>query len=290
MTFYFSISDVRFPHRLLLTLCISSNMSIDSATANIFNFRVLRVHIDNINNHVSDVDIAYHYSNNLRMIPTYYARLQHTTLLAMEQLDLFFRNVVGVNRQVRTGVTGSINVGIIYLIATCSNINRHMFDILSSQAITASSFDDIIRCLNIILHIVEYPYEEDGPTAYFPPVDTYHQPHTPPTPPPVYALATPYAHRYKRKSKALPKAEIDKEMADPCGICFEPYTRAESVSTCCNHQFCKTCYGLHEKSVPMGKLVSCPMCRKMNPVVTEYRARKTRTVNSKKVTTIDLTV
>jgi hypothetical protein len=261
-------------------------MSIDSATANIFNFRVLRVHIDNINNHVSDVDIAYHYSNNLRMIPTYYARLQHTTLLAMEQLDLFFRNVVGVNRQVRTGVTGSINVGIIYLIATCSNINRHMFDILSSQSITASSFDDIIRCLNIILHIVEYPYEEDGPTAYFPPVDTYHQPQTPPTPPPAYALATPYAHRNKRKSKALPKAEVDKEMADPCSICFEPYTRADSVSTCCNHQFCKTCYGLHEKSVPRGKLVSCPMCRKMNPVVTEYRARKTRTVNPKNVTTI----
>ena len=265
-------------------------MSIDSVIASYFNSRFLKVHIDDISNHVSDVEIAYHYSNSLRMIPTYYGRIQHKTLLTMGQLEIFFLHVVGVNRNVRTGVSGYINVGIEYLISICSHMNALMIQLLTAETITASSYDGIIDCLNKILYIVEDP-DQDESAAYFPPVDTYQAPHTPHFPPPaVEARVIPNARRNRRKLKALPKAEIDKDMEDPCSICFEPYKRADSVSTCCNHKFCKTCYGSHEKSVVRGKLVTCPMCRKENPVVTEYRARKSRETKPKNVTTIDLTV
>ena len=260
-------------------------MSIDSVIASDFNSRFLKVHIDDISSHVSEVDITYHYSNSLRRIPTYYGRIQHKTLLTMGQLDIFFRHVVGVTRNVRTRVIGPINVGIESLISIRSHMNALMIQLLSAETITASSYDGIIDCLNKILYIVEDPDQEES-AAYFPPVDTYQAPHTP-----VTALQiTPNARRNRRKSKALPKAEIDKDMEDPCSICFEPYTRADSVSTCCNHKFCKTCYGSHEKSVARGKLVTCPMCRKENPVVTEYRIRKPRETKPKNVTTIDLTV
>lgn len=267
-------------------------MSIDSVIASDFNYR-LKVHIDDISYNISEVEIiVYHYSNSLRSIETYFGRIQHKTLLTMRQLEIFFRQVVGVTRNVRTGVSGYINVGIESLMSACLHMNALMIHLLSAETITASSYDGIIDCLNTILWIVEDPDQEESESAaYFPPVDTYQAPHTPPFPPPaVEARVIPNARRNRRKSKALPKAEIDKAMEGPCSICFEPYTRADSVSTCCNHHFCKTCYGSHEKSVVRGKLVTCPMCRKENPVVTEYRARKPRETKPKKVTTIDLTV
>jgi hypothetical protein len=82
------------------------------------------------------------------------------------------------------------------------------------------------------------------------------------------------------KSKAIKKDDLDVIMPDVCGICLDEYTRANSVSTCCGHNFCVSCYTSAAEHCKANVLredrkMKCPMCRKESPKLTIYRARKT---------------
>jgi hypothetical protein len=82
------------------------------------------------------------------------------------------------------------------------------------------------------------------------------------------------------KSKAIKKDDLAVIMPDVCGICLDEYTRANSVSTCCGHNFCVSCYTSAAEHCKANVLredrkMKCPMCRKESPKLTIYRARKT---------------
>jgi hypothetical protein len=127
---------------------------------------------------------------------------------------------------------------------------------------------------------------------------------TPPYPPPTTVPVSPVAEsRSSRRSasvlrlrphasKVISVRELQAQMPDPCSICYEPYTKANSVTTCCQHSFCSACYASHETahvSRNPNTQVSCPLCRKKNPKVTEFRSRKPRTKKAEQTTIIDLT-
>jgi len=84
----------------------------------------------------------------------------------------------------------------------------------------------------------------------------------------------------KPKSKVLKKTELTRLMENDCGICLDKTTRIHTVDTCCGHTFCKTCFDSYRISVmarPEDRIVKCPMCRKVNPKITEFRERKAPT-------------
>ena len=83
----------------------------------------------------------------------------------------------------------------------------------------------------------------------------------------------------KPKSKALKKSELNVLVPDDCGICLEKSTRIHSVDTCCGHTFCKTCFESYRTSVlaRADRVLKCPLCRKVNPKITEFRERKAPT-------------
>lgn len=75
-------------------------------------------------------------------------------------------------------------------------------------------------------------------------------------------------------TKVISLSELNATLVDPCSICFESYTRSNSVLTSCQHSFCKDCFSAHEKSG--ARVLSCPLCREVNFRVTEFRQRKPR--------------
>ena len=85
-----------------------------------------------------------------------------------------------------------------------------------------------------------------------------------------------HRRRPARKSVAVKKMDLPKKMDDPCCICMDEYTRVNSVTTSCGHAFCKGCYDQHEETglASPTRKVCCPICRSINPKITEYRARK----------------
>jgi hypothetical protein len=104
-----------------------------------------------------------------------------------------------------------------------------------------------------------------------------HAPETPPGSPPPEARrrargARATFRRRAHKTKAISMRELVSQMPEPCSICYEGYTKANSVTTCCGHSFCKGCYSSHEAAHP-DRAVDCPLCRKTNPHITEFRPR-----------------
>ena len=85
--------------------------------------------------------------------------------------------------------------------------------------------------------------------------------------------------------KTLKKADFGAIMPDNCGICLETKTRGETITTCCGHNYCKTCFEQLVESrktrlSPADRVVHCPHCRKENPQVTAFKMRKPRTRNA----------
>ena len=83
----------------------------------------------------------------------------------------------------------------------------------------------------------------------------------------------------KPKTKAIKACQLEEVMPDVCGICLEEYTRVNSVSTCCGHSFCSSCYTAAAEhcaanSQRKDRKMKCPMCRKESPKLTLFRARK----------------
>lgn len=62
-------------------------------------------------------------------------------------------------------------------------------------------------------------------------------------------------------STALLCVETEAELKDPvdCPICLETYQKIQSISTNCNHTFCKDCMCSHIDHATQKP--SCPMCR-----------------------------
>lgn len=79
----------------------------------------------------------------------------------------------------------------------------------------------------------------------------------------------------KHNSQVLSRRELDTPVPEPCAICYEVYTRAKSVSTSCGHSFCADCFTTLEHSHTRHGM-KCPLCRTVEPRITEYRARKPR--------------
>ena len=85
------------------------------------------------------------------------------------------------------------------------------------------------------------------------------------------------------KSKVIPKAKLQQPTDDVCSVCFENHKMCDVIQTCCNHQIGKECYQMWVNqcnSLPVrnGKktLITCPVCRRVNPKVFEFRQRKTK--------------
>ena len=96
---------------------------------------------------------------------------------------------------------------------------------------------------------------------------------------PLAAAAAAPAPLKKPKTKAIKASQLEEVMPDVCGICLEEYTRANSVSTCCGHSFCSSCYTSAAEhcaanSQRKDRKMKCPMCRKESPKLTVFRARK----------------
>lgn len=86
----------------------------------------------------------------------------------------------------------------------------------------------------------------------------------------------PQPWRRARVTRALKASDVNALLPDDCSICLEKYTKVNSVNISCGHTFCKPCFNAHEKvcyekTIP---IVQCPMCRNVNPIITEYRPRK----------------
>lgn len=82
--------------------------------------------------------------------------------------------------------------------------------------------------------------------------------------------------------KTLKKADFGAIMPDNCGICLETKTRGETITTCCGHNYCKTCFeqlveSRKNRQSRADRVVHCPHCRKENPQVTAFKTRKPRT-------------
>jgi hypothetical protein len=86
-------------------------------------------------------------------------------------------------------------------------------------------------------------------------------------------------HKPKHTVRALKRSELVATLPDECAICIEKYTKSNSVETSCGHTFCKECYDVHEKTSlekpVVNATVACPLCRVVNPRITEFRSRKT---------------
>jgi len=126
------------------------------------------------------------------------------------------------------------------------------------------------------------PEPAPAPLALIPPSDIIvieDGPMTPPGPPPEYSMLEELfplrlpRRRRRHVSRAIPKRELEDVIAEPCSICYETYKKVNSVSTCCGHSFCKDCFASHEHA-NRYQTITCPLCRKMMPTITEYRARK----------------
>ena len=74
-------------------------------------------------------------------------------------------------------------------------------------------------------------------------------------------------------SKVIRKRDLDVVMGDDCGICLDKETRRNTVSTCCGHHYCKTCFDALVESCREVRVLKCPICRKENPRITLFRAR-----------------
>ena len=80
------------------------------------------------------------------------------------------------------------------------------------------------------------------------------------------------AKEEEKHTTVLAKAVLCAPCSDICAICLETHTKADSVTTDCGHEFGKECWKAWSRQTH-GR-PSCGICRKKNPTVTMYRARK----------------
>ena len=81
-----------------------------------------------------------------------------------------------------------------------------------------------------------------------------------------------YGPNYKKKTLLIKTISQDEINEDVCGICLENHAKTDSVETCCEHHFGKTCFqSWTDTRKENGQQVYCPMCKKeLNQISKDY--------------------
>ena len=239
-------------------------MSIDPTTARAFNQDILSPLLTNVTECISNLISRHSYAD----ADGRYLSIPNSLIVQVQCILDSFRLYFGEQITARAVLGDSVwgRAGLFPLLMNHMNIRNAFTDLMNSEVTDISDYETIIVNLK---HLRQNLYTNIDEARNADRVIAAARPSIPVVRP---------RRRRARKSKALSITEIEEVIEDPCCICFETYTRGQSITTCCNHTFCKDCYDSHEKSTPKSK---CPMCRKENPVVTEYRTRKERASGKK---------
>lgn len=93
-------------------------------------------------------------------------------------------------------------------------------------------------------------------------------------------------HRESIKRKKISNKNFKKKLgfitvnarsiqSNDCSICLETPSFNNLVKTNCKHYFCRMCYDKWVVSVLKNNFdISCPNCRKINPVIQQYKINK----------------
>lgn len=73
-----------------------------------------------------------------------------------------------------------------------------------------------------------------------------------------------------RKYKRISATDYDAETEDPCAVCMEKQKKGHTITTECNHTFCKPCWN----SWMNTNNRTCPCCRKQCKNITAYSIKK----------------
>ena len=78
----------------------------------------------------------------------------------------------------------------------------------------------------------------------------------------------------KEKVVVIKKADLGKNMIDPCSICQEFYKKIDNVVSNCGHNCCKGCMTKWVEAQNVArKRATCPMCREQLTLLTGCRER-----------------
>jgi len=95
-----------------------------------------------------------------------------------------------------------------------------------------------------------------------------------PPPPPRRQRRARIGPKTKRIVRALKMSVAFVSLPDDCAICMDKYRKINSVETSCGHTFCKGCFNVHEQTaIDRHVATACPLCRSVNPTITEFRYR-----------------
>jgi hypothetical protein len=102
------------------------------------------------------------------------------------------------------------------------------------------------------------------------PAPAAHDQYVPPSVPvPVAPILKP-----KQKVLVLKKADLPRNMDDPCSICQESYKKIDNVKSNCGHNCCKDCMNRWVEAQHVArKRATCPMCREQLTLLTGFRER-----------------
>jgi hypothetical protein len=73
-----------------------------------------------------------------------------------------------------------------------------------------------------------------------------------------------------RKYKRISTTDYDAESTEPCAVCMEKRKKGDTITTECNHSFCKPCWN---KWMDTNNR-TCPCCRNACKSVTVYSIKK----------------
>ena len=78
----------------------------------------------------------------------------------------------------------------------------------------------------------------------------------------------------KQKIIVLKKADLPRNMDDPCSICQESYKKIDNVKSNCGHDCCKDCMTKWVEAQHVArKRATCPICREQLTLLTGFRER-----------------
>ena len=73
-----------------------------------------------------------------------------------------------------------------------------------------------------------------------------------------------------RKYKRITATDYEAVNTDPCAVCIENQKKGDTITTECNHSFCKPCWN----SWMDTNNRTCPCCRKLCKSITVYSIKK----------------
>ena len=133
---------------------------------------------------------------------------------------------------------------------------------------------DVVRAL---LRLFDEEADNEIFVDYPAPGSAVHNQFVPPPPTgPVTVPVTVPVRVLKPKEKVvvIKKADLGKNMIDPCSICQEFYKKIDNVVSNCGHNCCKGCMTKWVEAQHVArKRATCPMCREQLTLLTGCRER-----------------